>query len=73
MKSGVGGVGTCFPKSRRQKGDTKQLHTKDPQIFRATLQNVVAKATCRPGFVHPCIKYTTGAFDHPLGAEIEHS
>jgi len=34
------------------------FHTEDPQILGATLQNIVAMAICRPGFVHPCCKLT---------------
>jgi hypothetical protein len=31
-----------------------KFHTKDPQILGAAIQNSVAMATWRPGFVHPC-------------------
>jgi hypothetical protein len=29
------------------------LHTEDPQIFGVKVQNLVARVTWRPGFVHP--------------------
>jgi hypothetical protein len=31
-----------------------KFHIADPQIFYATIQNLVAWATWQPGFVHPC-------------------
>jgi hypothetical protein len=31
-----------------------KYHTEDPQILNAAVQNLVAQATWRPGFVHPC-------------------
>jgi hypothetical protein len=39
-----------------QKGDMK-LHTEVPKILGETVQNLVATATRRPGFVHPWCKY----------------
>jgi hypothetical protein len=37
----------------------KQVKTEDPQVLGATVQNFVATATWRPGFVHPCTKFTS--------------
>jgi hypothetical protein len=31
-----------------------KFHTQDPRILGVTAQNLVATATWRPGFVHPC-------------------
>ena len=33
-----------------------KYHTKDPQVLGSTVQNLVATATWRPGFVHRCSK-----------------
>ena len=33
-----------------------KYHTKDPQVLGSTVQNLVAAATWRPGFVHRCSK-----------------
>lgn len=35
-----------------------KFHTEDPHITGATVQNFVTQATWRPGFVHPCKKFT---------------
>jgi hypothetical protein len=39
--------------SRHQKGDLKQLHTKDPKILDVTVPKLFARATQRPAFVRP--------------------
>jgi len=31
----------------------RKLHTKDPQMLGATIQNLVTMATWRSGYVHP--------------------
>jgi len=41
--------------SRFEKGDMTQFHTKDPQIFGTTIQNLVSMATWHLGLVHPWI------------------
>lgn len=38
----------------RQKGDIN-FQTENPQILGANVQNLVARTTWRPGFVHTCI------------------
>jgi hypothetical protein len=46
---------------RGQKGYWSKFHTQDPKILRATVQNLVARATSRPGFVHPREKRAEGS------------
>ena len=36
-----------------------KFRTDEPQILGATVQNLVAQAKWRPGFVHPCPKVAT--------------
>jgi hypothetical protein len=46
-------------KSLGTRGVTRSMfHTQDPHITGATVQNFVTQATWRPGFVHPCNKFT---------------
>ena len=39
-------------------GDMKQVHSDDPQILGASVENLVTTATWRLGFVYPCFKKT---------------
>ena len=43
---------------RCQEGDRGKFHTKYRQILGAVVQNLVGRATWRPGFVHPCFILT---------------
>jgi hypothetical protein len=53
-------VANIFEKSRNhlkileaRRVTRNKFHTEAPQILGVTIQNFVAKATWRPGFVHP--------------------
>jgi hypothetical protein len=55
-----------FQKSRRclkiqggRRVILSKFHTEDPQILGITTQNSVAWVTWCPGFVHPCLTFTT--------------
>lgn len=53
---GGGGVTCSNQNSRHQEVTWSRFHTVDPQILRASLQNVVATAMWRPLFVNPYIR-----------------
>jgi hypothetical protein len=40
------------------------VHAKDPQLFGATIQNLVSKTISHPGCVHPWFKHMEGLLFH---------
>jgi hypothetical protein len=49
-------------KNARRHNDVKNFHTGTPQTLDATAQNLVAMATWRPEFVHPCSRQMSGLY-----------
>jgi len=42
--------------STNQRVERMKFHIEETQILEAAVQNLFAKATCRPGFGHPCLE-----------------
>jgi len=54
------GVSYIQPNSSNQSPEIRQILLPQPTLH-ATVQNLVALATWRPGFVHPCCRCHKGA------------